>query len=101
MKIVINTCFGGFAVTRAVYKDLDIKWDEYGDPVNEDFGIEDENIYAYRADPRLIAAIEKRGVEKAGENARLKIVDIPKNTSWHIHEYDGAEHVAEGHKTWS
>jgi len=28
-------------------------------------------------------------------------VEIPDDVKWHIHEYDGLEHVAEDHRTWS
>ena len=32
---------------------------------------------------------------------QLTIVDVPDEVKWHIHEYDGLEHVAEDHRTWS
>jgi hypothetical protein len=28
-------------------------------------------------------------------------VDIPDDVNWYIEEYDGNEHVAERHRTWS
>jgi len=33
--------------------------------------------------------------------ADLKIVEIPDGTNYEIDEYDGNEHVAEVHRTWS
>jgi len=31
----------------------------------------------------------------------LKIVEVPDDANWYIAEYDGLEHVAERHRTWS
>lgn len=101
MKVVINRCFGGFSVTKAVYDELGFEWDGYGYPDNEDFDIKSEHYNAYRSEPKLIAAIEKVGLDKSGDGGtELDIVDIPDGIEWHIHEYDGIEHVAESHRTW-
>ncbi len=29
-KIVINKCYGGFGVTKAIFDELKLKWDGYG-----------------------------------------------------------------------
>lgn len=101
MKIVINTYYGGFAVTEALYKELGFKWDGYGYLGNKDFGIEEENYEAYRTDKRLIAAIEKVGIkESTGRYAALAIVEIPDDIEWEIDEYDGRESVHETHRSW-
>ncbi len=101
MKIAINKCWGGFGLTRAVYKELGIKWDGYGYLENEDLGIEDDNYNAYRSDPRLIKAIEKVGeVDASASLASVVIVEIPDGVDFEIDEYDGQEHVAEKHRTW-
>lgn len=100
MKIVINKCYGGFSVSNAVLKELGKKC-KYGFLDNEDFGIEDDNFYAYRANKDLIKAIEKVGIEKSsGELAKLRIVDIPDDIEWEIDEYDGIETVREQHRSW-
>jgi hypothetical protein len=44
-------------------------------------------------------------VEEMGENvntrfSELKVVEIPNDVEWQIEEYDGAEWVAEKHRTW-
>ena len=55
-----------------------------------------------RTDPILIEIIEEFGSEKiSGECAELKIVEIPDDVEWHIGEYDGNEHIAENHRSWS
>jgi hypothetical protein len=54
-----------------------------------------------RADPDLVAVVEELGEEANGKFAELKVVKIPSDVKWHIQEYDGAEWVAEDHRTWS
>lgn len=54
-----------------------------------------------RDDPALVQAVEELGNKANGRCAELKIVNVPDNVMWHIHEYDGLEHVAEDHRTWS
>lgn len=54
-----------------------------------------------RDDPVLVQVVEELGSKASGRHASLKIVDIPDDVKWHIHEYDGLEHVAEDHRTWS
>lgn len=101
MKIAINGCYGGFSVSKAVYDELGFVWDRYGYLDNDIFGIEAGDYYAYRADPRLIAAIEKVGLDKAsGSLAKVRIVDIPDDVKWKISEYDGIETVSEKHRSW-
>ena len=98
MKVALNKCHGGFSVSRAVIEELGFDLDKqhaYAGAYylkNEDFGIESDNDDIYRADPRLIAAIEKVGVEKAsGPCAKIEIEDVI--LEWSILEYDGKEHV--------
>lgn len=153
MKIVINTCYGGFGLSPEAeqeyarlknlklyyYKQTSSKYDlnkpkskrkdvfkrvdnattgttedafvlytftkDYG-PQVEKLPM-DENTYfaSYdipRDDPCLIQVVETMGVSKAsGRYAELKIVEIPDKIEWRIEEYDGIEHVAQAHQTWS
>lgn len=77
MKIVINTCWGGFGLSdeAAIILKKD-KWD----PID-------------RTDADLIALIEERGSEfVSGYCANLEIFEIPDEaTDWQIDEYDGNE----------
>jgi len=101
MKIVINTDYGGFSVSKKVYDELGFKWKGHGYLKNDDFGIESGDYYAYRADPRLIKAIEKIGEKEAsGDLASLEIVEIPDDVDWEIDEYDGWESIHERHRVW-
>lgn len=88
-KIVINVCYGGFSLSKKVFKELGVEWDGWG------------YIGFSRDDEELIRAIEKVGVvESSGKFAELKIIEIPDDVEWEIDDYDGIEHVAEVHRTW-
>ena len=92
MKVVINSCHGGFGLSaeaESKYKEL--------------ANITDPILYSRsiaRDDEHLIAVVELMGSAAAGEYAELKIVEIPDDINWYIEEYDGKEHVAELHRVW-
>lgn len=54
-----------------------------------------------RTDPLLVAAVEALGDAANGSCAQLKVVEIPDGTDYELSEYDGIEHIAEKHRTWS
>lgn len=54
-----------------------------------------------RDDPLLVAAVEALGKQADGSHAALRVVEIPDGVEWEIAEYDGMEHVAEKHRTWT
>lgn len=54
-----------------------------------------------RSDPTLVQVVEELGRKAAGSYASLKTVEIPDDVKFEIKEYDGYEHVAEVHRTWS
>ena len=91
-KVVINTCFGGFSLS------------EYAcEAYATSKGIERKDFSMYeikRDDPALVATVEQLGKAANGYYAELKVVEIPADVQWEIAEYDGAEHVAEVHRTW-
>jgi len=94
-KVVINTCYGGFGLSEASLEDY-----------KKRKNITDENFYHWdipRDCPDLVAMVEE-GVNLDyldGQFAELKIVEVPDDVNWYIEEYDGMEHVAERHRTWS
>ena len=90
MKIIINTCFGGYSLSEAAYNELGIPWDGYGFC---------EQLK--RSDPKLVSCVEKLGNAANGVLAELQIVEIPDNVEWEIKDYDGKEWVAEQHRTWN
>jgi len=92
-KIVINKCHGGFGLTdAAMFRYAEIKKIEDVDTIH---------IYDIcRDDSALVQVVEELGEEAMDNYADLKIVEIPEDVDWYIHEYDGMEHVAERHRTW-
>jgi hypothetical protein len=92
-KIVINTCFGGFGLSEESLEDY-----------KKRKNITDENFYHWdipRDCPDLVAMVEEGGTDVDGIYSELKVVDVPDDANWYIEEYDGMEHVAERHRTWS
>lgn len=63
-------------------------------------GLYDKDIP--RDDPDLVSVVEELGCKGAsGQYASLSVVEIPDGVQWQIEEYNGSEHVAEVHRTWS
>jgi len=92
-KIVINTCYGGFGLSEESLEDY-----------KKRKNITDENFYHWdipRDCPDLVAMVEEGGTDVDGIYSELKVVNVPDDVNWFIHEYDGMEHVAERHRTWS
>ncbi len=91
--IVINDCYGGFGLSARAQS-------EYCRLA----GIKETDFYdreVPRDDPYLIKVVKSLGMGANGAHANLKIVEIPGDIEWLIQEYDGAEWVAEKHRTWS
>lgn len=93
MKIVINSCYGGFGLSENAFA-------EYCKRKNLDPN-ETGEWDIPRDDSDLIDIVETMGLEESsGDFASLKIVEIPDDVDWYIEEYDGIEWVAERHMTW-
>jgi|688.fasta_scaffold886226_3 hypothetical protein len=111
-QIVINACFGGFSLSPeairlyASLKGITLieKESPCGFHEPDFYDADDQFFSAYdipRDDPDLISAIKMLGADANGRYAQLKIVTIPDGIEWEIEEYDGNEHIAEQHRTWS
>jgi hypothetical protein len=48
-----------------------------------------------------VQVVEELGDEANGRCSELSVVEIPDGVQWEIVEYDGLEHIAEQHRTWS
>ena len=93
MKVVINTCYGGFSLSKEAMSRLK----ELGNS-NDDLPYEDS--VEYRSNNLLVRVVEELGEKANGRHASLKIIEIPEDAHEpYIMDYDGMEHVAEG-KRW-
>jgi hypothetical protein len=54
-----------------------------------------------RHDPDLVKVVEELGDRADGTCAKLRVVDVPDGIEYEVEEYDGNEHIAERHRTWS
>ena len=120
MQVVINVKHGGFGLSEAAMRRyFELKgWECYPSKVSASFieywkvppEKQDTKFYSEltffageisRSDPDLITVVQELG-EKANDRfSKLKIVEIPDDVQWEIQEYDGWEHIAEKHRTWS
>ena len=107
MKIVINNCFGGFTISRKCAEFMASKGHKQAKAE-----LEEDNFYGYgyvkgfdggysRTDPILVEAIETLGEEANGSCSELKVIEIPDDIEYYIHDYDGMETVHEKHQSWS
>lgn len=114
-KVVINKCYGGFGLSHeAILRYAEIKGLKLIvverrssiSPHNYYIGEEsDENFFSEydikRDDPALVKVVEEMGEKANSWASELYVVEIPADVNWFISEYDGWEHIAEVHRTWS
>jgi len=108
MKIVINRDYGGFGLSEEAHAFIAKRkgWTHACDDWDNDYWYSEPGKAVYssdllRYDPDLVAAVETLGADANGRYADLKIVTVPDNVDWYIHEYDGLEEVCEKHRSWS
>lgn len=114
MKIVINADWGGFGLSDdAIERYAELAGINLISQPNDKYTcthwyqdqIDDDHYWCEREiarnDARLVQVVEELGEAANGQHARLKVVDVPDDVVWDIEEYDGREHVAERHRTWS
>lgn len=94
-QICINVRHGGFGLSdeamelyQAFCRDAEIEPCEYDGDIPRDCSW-------------LVATVKALGEEANGDYADLKVVIIPDDVEWTVHEYDGTEWVAEAHRTWN
>ena len=114
MKVVINTCYGGFCLSEKAMKLLIKKvkdrktkerlkeyYKEIKKQIREFRLFKDTfNPPVSRGDPALVEVVEELGAEANCKFSKLKVVEIPDDVEWQIEEYDGMEWVAEKHRVW-
>jgi hypothetical protein len=94
MKVVINTDYGGFGLSEKALE-------EYKQKAN----ITDPDFYYWdipRTCPILIEMVERMMSDTINTPySDLKVIEIPDDVEWQLEEYDGAEWIAEKHRTWT
>ena len=93
IKVAINTCYGGFCLSKEAYEFLGIPWDGFGYDYASQYNEK-------RTDPKLIECIEMLGKKANGNGADIEIVEVPDNVDWYIDDYDGVESIEEEHDSW-
>lgn len=89
-KIVINSCFGGFSLSREAVEWLNEHYN-LGIEVSGRFpDLNDPDLERY--DPRLVECVETLGSRASGTYASLEVVTIDGNR-FIITDYDGLESV--------
>jgi hypothetical protein len=90
-KVVYNGCYGGFNLSAAAVR----QWKELApnDPhwieVTEAYG----DFAGPRHDPTLVRVVEEMGDAASGQDAKLRIADVPSGKLYRIDEHDGKEFV--------
>lgn len=101
MKVVINRCYGGFELSNECAITLGAVLKQFGDYFYQEFP-NGKCAQDYRTDPKLIHLMETKGSEWcSGSFACLKVVEVPDDIKWEIHDYDGMETIEEVHRSWS
>lgn len=78
MKIVVNSCYGGYGLSAWAKEQLGI---DYSDDIS-------------RNQPDLVSLVENFPEKVDDVFSKLSVVEIPDNsTDWEISEYDGLETV--------
>lgn len=111
MKIVINKEHGGFGLSeKAVLlygkkKGLNItaKQDEMFKTITH-YYLNEVKVFGWeieRDDPVLVEVVEELGDLANARYSKLKIIEVPDDVKWYIHDDSGVEEVHEQHRKWS
>ena len=120
MKIIKNTCFGGFGLSDKacewLIENKGWKVTEYEKDGNTLKDAEAELIVStsslggkywtkenrdeLRVNKDVIECVETLGEKANGQCAKLKVVEIPDDVEWYIGDYDGIETIHEVHNKW-
>lgn len=108
MKVVINICYGGFALSQKAIDRLAELGSNYvvgyvdtdGNAVN-DFSYIHFYSHEFRTDEKVIQAVMELGEESWNEFSELKIIDIPDDINWEFEDDNGKEEIREVSRRWS
>ena len=85
MKILINSCYGGYGLSEDFVSHIN--------KLTEGQLVNTQELYD-RANPLIVEEAIKFGLDKAsGTSADLTVQEIPDNCHYSVHEYDGMEYI--------
>ncbi len=102
MKVLINSCYGGFGYSaKALSMYLDAKGMKYTGEIVDNYSRvtleNDREFGSYeidRDDPTIIRIFEEIGSEEcSGDHSNLTCVEIPDGCKYQVSEYDGYESI--------
>jgi len=94
MKIVINTCYGGFHLSKTaqtLYREIK--------EISQDVNV-DRDCGEDRSDPDLVYVVATLGKDSWGKWSELKIIEIPDGVQYTIIDGEGKESIHEVHRSW-
>ncbi len=107
MEVVVNSCYGGFSISRQAYDalvEMNSEIVEYLSKPSKQYDwshiIDYDKNRELRSHPDLVLVVKKLGKEANGQHAKLKIITIPDDIIYTIVDYDGMESVHELHRSW-
>jgi hypothetical protein len=87
MKVLYNTCYGGFNFSNEFTEEFNNRNTERLTPL--------ETRHEERTDPSVIALFEEKGSEwSSGRHSKLDIIEIPDDVEFTVEEYDGIETIS-------
>ena len=105
IKVIINTCYGGFGLSKAACELYAERKGLTSGTWNESWGFFEGGNFYDREIPRddsvLVSIVEEMGKAACGNYSDFRVVEVPEDADWYIDEYDGKEWVAETHRTWN
>jgi len=102
MKIVINSCYGGFGLSKQA---RDLLAERGFDPAIQSLKNDPESKYSFanyygttsevefRSHPLVIQVIEELGEKANGLNSKLKIIELNIENIIDIYNFDGKEKI--------
>jgi hypothetical protein len=98
MKIVINKCFGGFALSETRMSQYAIRKGVTALPDDDDFPIQIWDIP--RDDPDLVYVVQQIPEDEGICGTDLHVIEIPDDVDWQIEDWDGCEHIVDKKRIW-
>ncbi len=111
MKVVYNSCFGGFELSKeavdllAKLKGFDLSGlkFEYGGYANSDHSVTfgyDFSDHEKRSDKDLVKVVESLGEKANADCSDLKIFEVPDGKDFEIDKHYGSERVVPPRQKW-